>query len=260
MRQGVVRGFGNWDVAPARPAPPRSKRAQNWARWRACGSSVVVVVRRRSSQTSDGRVLTRGGPGAMVHGTTSVAASTREQREGSRSHFLVARHVDVREVVGLDPELTAVGARGGVERGARGQAEPAPLLEGVGALGGGARDDEELAAAREVERDRGVGFPELDAHVLGPVAEEGDDRDARAAGRGDRLHLVGIDDDVRPVAQVELVELDEDDAAVVGPRSVLGRGRVADVASLREVAGLVRERSAEDEELLAARVRMLAKL
>src|SRR5204862_4594694 len=129
-------------------------------------------------------------------------------------------------------------------RFAGGKPQPRLSLEALAAFLEAAVENEKLDAARRIERDARIRRPALEAHVL-----------ARIGVKPHRLES-GLDTHARTVGRVELPKLHEDDAARFGARRVARGGRVAHVRSRRVITVLVLEYAFENQELLAATVRM----
>src|SRR5690606_24104593 len=66
--------------------------------------------------------------------------------------------------------------------------------------------------------------------------------------------LAGVDGETRAITRLELVQLDEDDAAFLAEGCMYEAGRIAEVGAGREVTRFIREDAIEDEDLLAQRV------
>src|SRR5271165_3383325 len=156
----------------------------------------------------------------------------------------------------LDPDLAALRTGLGLQRAAGWEPQPGLRLEAFATLIEIAVQHQHLGAARHGHRDRCSGSPALQAYVFAAVAEQRNELDPWPAGGGPIRNRAAIDPHLRPVGEIELPELDEEDASRHRAGRVTRGRRIADVRAGRELAVLILEDAFEDKELLPTSVRM----
>jgi hypothetical protein len=127
--------------------------------------------------------------------------------------FLYRGDLNVTEVAGLNPDGTAVIARGGAQSPTRRKPQPGLRREALAAFVKCAIKDQEFAAVRQIECNRCVRLPALHPHFLAAVVEQRCDFDTGPAWRMRINQRSGVAAHWRAVLQIELPQLDEEHAA-----------------------------------------------
>lgn len=115
---------------------------------------------------------------------------------------------------------------------------------------------QKFAAVRKIERNRSVRGPALHPHLLAAVIEQQSDFNTRPT-LGIRVReCLSIEAHWCSVLQIELPQLDEEQAARRGAWGVARGGRITDIGTGRIIAMLVLKHAVEHNKLLTAAMRM----